>query len=937
MIRTVENATRRNATLAFKATVSALALTSFLGVNSAMAQTGGYASGGLGQYRSQILWFSWGTAGEVNNAGLLNRTNTYTVAGKSLKVTCSLTGITGTGTGNHFNIYKPGSWKGDGLDDLYNQGGTGNANTMAIGLSNRTNGERAEGTLSCSAEYGGLAYSLEGLVFADAEATATSNTGQQEQLGVIIPSTATFRFIESYSANCINTNRRYMVTSSPSGSDIQYAFSAPDNNCETDPNGSGPMGLGFIDGSTSARFFVKGNGTQAIALGVMTYIADLGDAPASYGSPAHVPKFSWTGGQVSPNSAVNILASNFTLATPIQPEIRLGATVDVEPFDVHNPTATGDDTTGAPGAPSDEDAIAGPITTNMLVGGQTYTLKDIACTATPVSAPVYGYIDFNRNGRFDTATERSMMATCSGTDSKVDLSWNVPQDVSGGPSYLRLRIAAVEAEIAMPDTLASSGEVEDHAINLTTARIRLVKDLDGRIEDNDQFTLSVIERNATLTSAVTTGSGGGTNADVATNTVPVSPGNSIILQEVASNASSFANYRRSITCVAGDQDLSGVLPSFDYDAGPDRATWTYTPVAGQDVVCTVKNIGIPTVRVSKTTIGGFGEPANISNINLAGPIDPLITTASGVAVASADRGINVLDPSTSVVLSESTVMDYTLTSAQCVDTVASATGNPASFGALSGNNLTIAPENLRPGARILCAFTNSKAAKLNLSKSLPRGRFFANDQFTLTLLDGNTINAAITTTGEDNFAQGQISLNSLVPGTALTISETAAGASTDLTRYASSWSCTNASVVPGAQTPSGTGSNFSITPAAGDELNCVITNERQTKADLSVTKTNTPDAGPSDQANDVLYPGDATTYVITIRNDGPDDYTGAVVRDPAPAAPLVCPAPQPVTCSGPGCPNAPLSLGQLQDAGGLTLGTIPNGSSLSLRYTCTVE
>ena len=51
--------------------------------------------------------------------------------------------------------------------------------------------------------------------------------------------------------------------------------------------------------------------------------------------------------------------------------------------------------------------------------------------------------------------------------------------------------------------------------------------------------------------------------------------------------------------------------------------------------------------------------------------------------------------------------DITPVSAVCVDAEAATTGNPASFGLLNGNKLTIAAANMIQGAEITCSFTNS--------------------------------------------------------------------------------------------------------------------------------------------------------------------------------------------------------------------------------------
>lgn len=930
---------RRTSGLALKCAASALAITTLLAANPASAQ---YATGGEGKYRSQILWFSWGSKGtEVPNAGL-TKTNTYDVAGQQLVVTCSISGITGTrSTGNHFDVYASGDWKGDGLDDLYNSGATGKSNTLATGLRNAFNGARAEGTIGCSATYAGLPYALEGLVFADAEATAKGsidvNTGvlTGEGLGITLSNESKFRFIEQFSRNCNTTEGetgavRYVVSATASGStETQYTFTTPDGNCETD--GTGPMGIGFIDGSTQGKFWVKGNGSQAIALGVMTYIADLGDAPRSFGQPAHVPQFTWEGGEVPLGTSANIFSSSFELAKPVQPLIRLGATVDVETIDQYGPRADGDNLSGA----SDDDALPGNVVTPLLAPNDVFTLENVLCSA-ETSAPVYGYIDWNRDGDFLDAGERSSLATCVGIDSSVNLKWTTPGNLTGGDSYLRLRTAAIESQIATPDGVAMQGEVEDYEIFITTSRIQLTKELRGRVLPDDQFNVEIVQAGEVLASKATTGNGGGTNATATTDIVAAASGSDVILREAISAGGSLAGYERTMSCVAGPENkIAFANPVYDTVSG----TWSLPVAQGNDIRCTLTNTGKPYLAVTKTTEGGFGDAFSFTSTNLNGVIANITTTAHGVASPAVPTFQTPISFSTPVVFSELPVAGYQLTSAACVDVHADGTGNAATVSSLVSGQLIVDPAALRPGARIVCNFINGKDAVIQLTKELPRGRFIATDQFGLAIKQSDAALATTVTSGSGaTIANGNVSVPATQLGQEYVLEETAAGTPlADLARYQVSWNCTNSSIVPGAQTPSGTGTSLTVIPAAGDNLVCTVSNDRASLADMSITKTNTIANGLSDQADDVLLPGRDTTYVLTITNNGPDSMTGAVVNDPAPAEPLTCPATAPVTCTGSGCPTGALTLGQLQIAPGLTLGTLANGETLTLSYTCRVN
>lgn len=117
-----------------------------------------------------------------------------------------------------------------------------------------------------------------------------------------------------------------------------------------------------------------------------------------------------------------------------------------------------------------------------------------------------------------------------------------------------------------------------------------------------------------------------------------------------------------------------------------------------------------------------------------------------------------------------------------------------------------------------------------------------------------------------------------------------------------------------------------------------------TDADLSVTKTNTPAAGPNDQAGDTVASGTQTTYDIVVRNNGPSSANNAVLRDPVPVnlgscalgAPA-CAASGSAACPTTGAGAGQLSVANLQGAGGVVIPTLPNGGSVTVRLSCTVQ
>ena len=223
-----------------------------------------------------------------------------------------------------------------------------------------------------------------------------------------------------------------------------------------------------------------------------------------------------------------------------------------------------------------------------------------------------------------------------------------------------------------------------------------------------------------------------------------------------------------------------------------------------------------------------------------------------------------------------------------------------------------------------------KQPVLRLRKTLPLGRFVDADQFTLSIA-GTGGPATATTTGTGNTATGEALLTTGSIGAAYTLSETGAAAA-NLANYTTSYACTNARA--GGQTPSGNGSSFSLTPVAGDDLTCTLSNTRAPLADLTITKTNTPGSGPNDQSSDSVARGATTLYSIVVTNNGPDAVTGAILRDPiASRSNLNCTTPP--TCSGSACPATPISLATLDT--GATLGALANGASITVSLSCTVN
>ncbi|TXI51033.1 MAG: DUF11 domain-containing protein [Lysobacter sp.] len=340
--------------------------------------------------------------------------------------------------------------------------------------------------------------------------------------------------------------------------------------------------------------------------------------------------------------------------------------------------------------------------------------------------------------------------------------------------------------------------------------------------------------------------------------------------------------------------------------------------------------------VRKTTLGGVGGPFGFALTNTVQTTGTVTTTVvntptlvDGDTASTATQAFTIVSPTTTVTVNENSLpAGWQLTGATCVN------GSGATVGSRSGSTYTLTGAEIAASTSFTCTFTNSKLPILRLQKSVPNGRFVATDQFALTIA-GTGGPATVTTVGGGTTANGVATLNPGAIGATYTFSE-AGAAGANLANYATTYSCTNA--LTGGQTPSGSGASFTLTAATGDDLTCTFVNVRNLQADLNLSKTNTPGVnGEVDQAADTVTSGTTTSYSITVSNRGPDAANGAVVTDPAPTG-LTCTT---ATCTAAGGATCPAATGAalvtaLQGAGA-AIPALPNGGSVTIVLTCTVN
>ncbi len=143
----------------------------------------------------------------------------------------------------------------------------------------------------------------------------------------------------------------------------------------------------------------------------------------------------------------------------------LGSRVDGEVVGVPGVRANGDDLATLP---DDEDGLIEPAQDLLLTVGSAPVVQVRATNTTGLAATLYGWIDFNRDGEFDNATERTSVGVPNATNNGTfQLTFpTIPASMSPGATYARFRLSD-DPVASTPNGLALGGEVEDYAATIT--------------------------------------------------------------------------------------------------------------------------------------------------------------------------------------------------------------------------------------------------------------------------------------------------------------------------------------------------------------------------------------------------------------------------------------------------------------------------------------
>lgn len=327
-------------------------------------------------------------------------------------------------------------------------------------------------------------------------------------------------------------------------------------------------------------------------------------------------------------------------------------------------------------------------------------------------------------------------------------------------------------------------------------------------------------------------------------------------------------------------------------------------------------------KISQDTTGTFSFSGNNGIAN-----HTIVTTAAGApGTAGAAQTLTIAS-----LTANTTVTETALPAGWDVSGTPSCTGLAAGQSATytaATRTLTLPFAGLSVttgGRQIQCTFTNAPRA-VNLTLRKQWAAAVVGDDATITASRGGTV---IDTFDSDAGAANELDTDATPTvsfvGDNLTLAETLAAANGGA--YDTVLACTGA-----ADTNPADGLSVGVADTA---IVCTYTNTHRS-TDLSITKTNTPAAGPLDQAGDTVNAAQTTTYTLVATNNGTGPITGAVVRD-APTAGITCAPGNPVTITGNGVPPGSFTVADLTGAGGIVLATLAAGQSATLSFDCQVN
>ena len=228
--------------------------------------------------------------------------------------------------------------------------------------------------------------------------------------------------------------------------------------------GTSVASLGDIDGDGATELAVgaRGDDTGGLLRGAVhvlflreLFFSDFGDAPDT-GAETEAGDYQTLLANAGPSHVISTTRTS----------LFLGARVDGDADGSPSSKADGDDI--ARSVPEDEDGLIEPAQDLLLTVGSAPVVRVRATNTTGAAATLFGWIDINRDGTFDNATERTSVVVPNSTlNGTFSLSFpSIATSAAAGTTYARFRLSA-DVAAANSTGAATGGEVEDYAATIS--------------------------------------------------------------------------------------------------------------------------------------------------------------------------------------------------------------------------------------------------------------------------------------------------------------------------------------------------------------------------------------------------------------------------------------------------------------------------------------
>ena len=160
----------------------------------------------------------------------------------------------------------------------------------------------------------------------------------------------------------------------------------------------------------------------------------------------------------------------------IRTGLTIGENIDADAGNLQNTTADADDSSDT-GSTNDEDGIES--FSRLETGADSYTIDVEVLNNTGESATLVGWIDFNRNGNFESGEAISKSVSSNSLSQNIQLEWNntddnnngglpdLPNVISPGTTYARFRLSTdSDLTTSASAGIMDDGEVEDYQLTI---------------------------------------------------------------------------------------------------------------------------------------------------------------------------------------------------------------------------------------------------------------------------------------------------------------------------------------------------------------------------------------------------------------------------------------------------------------------------------------